>query len=73
MGDVRGTLQGLLPLLQRKADRAFLSEAQRRMTEWNSLLNQVASTSRSPLRPQMVMRALSDLMAETAASSCACS
>src|SRR5437763_6201482 len=60
VGDVRGTLQGLLPLLQRKTDRGFLSEAQRRMADWNGLLDQVASTSKSPLRPQMVMRALSD-------------
>ena len=35
-GDVKATLQGLLPLLTRKTDRGFLQEAQRRMTDWNS-------------------------------------
>jgi pyruvate dehydrogenase (quinone) len=32
-GDVKATSQGLLPLLARKSDRAFLQEAQQRMAE----------------------------------------
>jgi pyruvate dehydrogenase (quinone) len=58
-GDVKATLQGLLPLLTRKTDRSFLQEAQRRMTDWNQLLENVVTTARSPLRPQMVVRTLS--------------
>jgi hypothetical protein len=34
------------------------------MADWNALLDRVETTPRSPLRPQMVIRALSDLMAE---------
>jgi len=71
-GDVKATLQGLLPLLQRKSDRSFLSEAQRQMAGWNTLLEKVEATPRSPLRPQMVIRALSDLMAEDAVISLDC-
>ena len=71
-GDVKATLQGLLPRLQRKADRGFLQEAQQRMAGWNGLLEQVESTPRSPLRPQMVIRALSDLMADDAVISLDC-
>jgi pyruvate dehydrogenase (quinone)/pyruvate decarboxylase len=71
-GDVKATLQGLIPLLHRKADRSFLHEAQRRMTDWNTLLDAVESTARSPLRPQMVIRALSDLMADDAVISLDC-
>jgi pyruvate dehydrogenase (quinone) len=71
-GDVKATLQGLLPLLQRKSDRSFLSEAQRQMASWNALLEKVETTPRSPLRPQMVIRALSDLMAEDAVISLDC-
>jgi asparagine synthetase B (glutamine-hydrolysing) len=41
-GDVKATLQGLLPLLQRKADRSFLNEAQQRMGAWNDLLDKVS-------------------------------
>ena len=71
-GDVKATLQGLLPLLHRKANRRFLQEAQRRMADWNALLENVASTPRVPLRPQMVIRALSDLMADDAVISLDC-
>jgi len=65
-GDVKATLQGLLPLLTRKNDRSFLQEAQRRMADWNQLLETVETTARSPLRPQMVIRALSDLLPDDA-------
>jgi pyruvate dehydrogenase (quinone)/pyruvate decarboxylase len=58
--------------LHRKAERSFLREAQRRMKDWNSLLDSVESTARSPLRPQMVIRALSDLMADDAGISLDC-
>jgi pyruvate dehydrogenase (quinone) len=71
-GDIKGTLQGLLPLIQWKSDRSFLNEAQKRMADWNGLLDRVASVSRSPLRPQMVMRALSDLLADDAIISLDC-
>jgi len=70
--DVKATLQDLLPLLQRKSDRSFLAEAQRQMAGWNALLERVETTPRSPLRPQMVIRALSDLMAEDAVISLDC-
>ena len=71
-GDVKATLQGLAPLLRRKTDRSFLAEAQRRMAGWNALLERVETTSRSPLRPQMVIRALSDLLADDAVISLDC-
>ena len=71
-GDVKTTLQGLLPLLRRTTDRSFLKEAQRRMTEWNALLNQVETTDRTPLRPQMVIRAVSDLLPDDAVISLDC-
>jgi pyruvate dehydrogenase (quinone)/pyruvate decarboxylase len=71
-GDVKATVQGLLPLLRRKGDRAFLAEAQRRVGDWNGLVDQVTSTSSTPLRPQMVVRAVSDLIADDAVISLDC-
>jgi pyruvate dehydrogenase (quinone) len=71
-GDVKATLQGLLPMLQRKTDRSFLNEAQQRMVAWNSLLEKVENTAKSPLRPQMVIRALSDALADNAVISLDC-
>lgn len=42
------------------------------MSGWNSLLHEVVNTSRSPLRPQAVVRALSDLLADDAVISLDC-
>ncbi|MGI4856583.1 MAG: thiamine pyrophosphate-binding protein [Janthinobacterium lividum] len=65
VGDTQATLRGLLPLLHQKDD-AFLRETQGRVAQWNDLLNQVAATHRVPLRPQSVIRAISDALAPDA-------
>jgi pyruvate dehydrogenase (quinone)/pyruvate decarboxylase len=72
VGDVKATLAALLPKLQRKQDRSFLAAAQDSMQRWNALLERVETTSRSPLRPQMVIRVLSDLLPESAVISLDC-
>ena len=72
VGDAKATLAALIPLMARQSDRSFLQEAQRRMAEWNHLLADVESTPRSPLRPQMVIKAVSDLIADDAVISLDC-
>src|SRR3982751_1204889 len=72
VGDSKTTLAALLPLLKRKTNRAFLDEAQRRMRDWNGLLAQITSSSRMPLRPQVVVKTLSDLLADEAVVSLDC-
>jgi pyruvate dehydrogenase (quinone) len=72
VADVKATLGAMIPLIELKTDRSFLSEAQQRMSDWNKLLEQVVNTAHSPLRPQMVVRALSDLMANDAVISLDC-
>ena len=72
VGDSKTTLAVLLPLLKRKTNRAFLDEAQRRMRDWNGLLAQITSGSRTPLRPQVVVKTLSDLLADDAVISLDC-
>jgi pyruvate dehydrogenase (quinone) len=72
IGDVGSTLRALLPLLQQKSNRDFLADAQNRMRSWNALLDQIAATHRSPLRPQMLLRALSDALADDALISLDC-
>jgi pyruvate dehydrogenase (quinone) len=42
------------------------------MTDWNQLLDKLVTTARSPLRPQMVVRALSDLLPDDAVISLDC-
>jgi pyruvate dehydrogenase (quinone)/pyruvate decarboxylase len=72
VADVKATVAALLPLLNEKSDQGFLMEAQNRMRDWRLLLDKVCATARSPLRPQMVMRALSELMAPDAIISLDC-
>ena len=72
VGDAKATLAALIPLLQRQTDRGFLQEAQSRMADWSRLLAEVESTSRAPLRPQMVIKAVSDLIADDAVISLDC-
>jgi pyruvate dehydrogenase (quinone)/pyruvate decarboxylase len=59
VSDVKATLAALLPLLQPK-ENGFLKEAQNRMRDWRALLDRVCAVARTPLRPQMVMRELSN-------------
>jgi pyruvate dehydrogenase (quinone)/pyruvate decarboxylase len=66
VGDVKATLGALLPLLNRKGDRGFLQEAQGRMREWDGLMAKIEAVERTPLRPQMVIRAISDSLADDA-------
>src|ERR1700685_2230432 len=72
VADAKATLGALIPLLQRQSDRGFLREAQGRMADWNRLLAEVEATPRSPLRPQMVIKAVSDLIADDAVISLDC-
>ncbi|GJG85914.1 pyruvate oxidase [Gemmatimonadetes bacterium T265] len=72
-GDMRATLDALLPLVTAKADRGFLAEAQGRMRDWRALLDRVAGTQKGPrLRPQTAIRALSDLAPPNAIFSMDC-
>jgi pyruvate dehydrogenase (quinone) len=71
VSDVKATVAALLPLVNTK-DAAFLRDAQSRMRDWHALLDRVCATARSPLRPQMVMRELSNQLAADAVISLDC-
>lgn len=51
-GDVRATLQALLPKLQRKADRSFLEQAQQSMAAWRKTIKGVEEGESPMVRPQ---------------------
>lgn len=65
VGDTQATLRALLPMLRPK-DPAFLHETQASVARWNALLARVAAVERTPLRPQAVIRAVSDALAPDA-------
>jgi pyruvate dehydrogenase (quinone) len=66
VGDCKTTLAALLPLLQRKSDRSFLEKAQERMRDWNKLMDERASVTTTPMKPQVAVAALNRFIADDA-------
>lgn len=66
VGDSRRVLQALLPKLAPRADRSFLEDAQKGMAEWRALLEERASRSDLPMKPQVIARELGRLLPDDA-------
>src|ERR1700722_4728764 len=68
VGDVRATLQALLPLLKKKSDGAHLQQAQRHYAKARKQLDELAvgSKGKGPIHPQQVTKAISDRAAPDA-------
>jgi pyruvate dehydrogenase (quinone)/pyruvate oxidase len=56
VGDAKLTLQGLIPLLERKDDRKFLEKTQDEMKKWFEEMEDLESSDRDPIQPQYLMR-----------------
>ena len=65
-GDSKATLLALLPLLQRKSDRAFLEQARQGMEHWNRGIEAEGMRMEMPMKPQVVAHALSKYAAPNA-------
>jgi pyruvate dehydrogenase (quinone) len=59
-------LRALLPLIEQKTDRTFLSTAQARMGKWNELMEVRGTREDLPLKPQVVARALNEFLNDDA-------
>jgi pyruvate dehydrogenase (quinone) len=66
VGDCARVMAGLLPLIERKTDRAFLEKAQERMREWNDLMEMRGTRDSMPMKPQVAARALDRCLADDA-------
>ncbi|MGN6347809.1 MAG: thiamine pyrophosphate-dependent enzyme [Candidatus Nitrosocosmicus sp.] len=69
VGDSKLTLSALLPLLNKKdkkEDFDFLTEKQRAMKKWNSLLKEQSSRSDKPIKPQVIATAVSNELEDNA-------
>ncbi len=66
VGDSQATLQQLLPLLERKTDRSFLELAQKRMKDWNELMDKRGTRMDTPMKPQVVTHTLNRLLSDDA-------
>ena len=70
VADSRRTLQALLPLLKKKKDRSFLQTAQKGMKEWNEIMNERATRTDKPMKPQVVAHELGKRLPDNAIVSC---
>jgi pyruvate dehydrogenase (quinone) len=59
VGDATLTLATLLPLLRQKENLDFLRSKQQAMKNWNHLLNERATRSDKPIKPQVIAAAVS--------------
>jgi len=65
-GDAKATLQAMLPLVARRADRSFLERAQAGMKDWRELMHTRTHRDETPVKPQVVADTLNDLLDSTA-------
>lgn len=70
VGHCWDVLRALLPLLEKKSDRSFLEAAQHKMQQWNELMEERGTRMDSPLKPQVVVRALNEFLADNAIICC---
>lgn len=70
VGDCRGSLQALIPLLKKKTDRSFLKTAQEGMKEWNQLMHERATRMDKPMKPQVVAHELGKRLRDDAIVCC---
>jgi len=72
VGDVRATLEALLPLLQQKRDGARLAQARQHYTKSREALDDLAKATpgRGLIHPQQIAKAVSDQAAADAVFTC---
>ena len=59
VGDSQATLQALIPLLERKADRTWREELEGKIRDWWELIGERAMESANPINPERVFHELS--------------
>jgi pyruvate dehydrogenase (quinone) len=70
VGDSRATLQALLPMLQRKADRAWQQEIEEQVRRWWGAMEARARDDAKPLNPQRFFWALSPQLPDECILTC---
>lgn len=65
-GDAKATLEALVPMLDRRTDRSFLSKAQDGMKEWNELMTDRGTRDDKPVKPEVIAHVLNELLSDDA-------
>jgi len=72
VGDSKLILSALLPLLTQKDNLEFLKSKQKAMKNWNSLLEEKSTRTDSPIKPQVIAKAVSEELEDNAIISVDC-
>jgi len=70
VGDTKRSLLDLIPMLDRKSNRDFLTDAQKRMKEWNDTMIERAGVRTKPMKPQFVATELGKRLPDNAIVNC---
>ncbi|HEX3178717.1 MAG TPA: thiamine pyrophosphate-dependent enzyme [Methylomirabilota bacterium] len=70
VGDSQLTLQALIPLLRRHDGRGFLEKAQEGMKAWRDLMEERGTRNDTPMKPQVLARALGIRLRDDAIVAC---
>jgi len=70
VGDSARTLAALLPQLTRKSERGFLETAQKRMNDWRELMDNRATRTELPMKPQVLASELGRRLSSDAIVAC---
>jgi pyruvate dehydrogenase (quinone) len=70
VGDSRRVLRELLPRLSQKEDHKFLDKIQKEVKEWRKLMQERATRTDVPMKPQVIAHELGKRLRENAIVSC---
>jgi pyruvate dehydrogenase (quinone) len=70
VGQCWDVLRALLPLVQHKTNRDFLTKAQEKMQRWNQLMEERGTRTDMPMKPQVIAHQLNDVLADDAIICC---
>ena len=70
VGRSTDVLRALLPMVERKRNRGFLESIQARMKQWNELMDERASRTDLPMKPQVVPHQPNQFLTDDAIIAC---
>ena len=70
VGDARRCLQQLIPMLEAKKNRSFLTDAQHAMRDWNKKMEERAGVTSRPMKPQFLAAELGKRLPGNAIVNC---
>jgi pyruvate dehydrogenase (quinone) len=66
VGDCRDVLRALLPMIERKEDQSFLTNAQENMGKWRELMRVRGTRTDVPMKPQVITYEVNKLLDDNA-------